>query len=248
MRLDVLALAAHRDDVEQTCGGTLLKMAEQGASTGILDLTAGEMGTRGSAVERGLESEQAAALLRVHWRGNLGLPDGALELTQAFKLRVAEAIRDTRPRILIVPYPLARHPDHATAGRLGFEGAFLAGLQKLVFASSESNAFRPHTVLYASLYANERPHFVVDISEQFETRMQALLNYRSQYENQAAGKDIFVAEQDIRARSEALARTYGMMVGATYGEPFISPTPARVHDLRDLHLDTFTRGGLIAPF
>lgn len=248
MKLDILALAAHRDDVEQTCGGTLLRMAEEGAVTGILDLTAGEAGTRGTAVERGIEAAHAAELLRVQWRGTLGLPDGGLEVHREAKVRIAQVIRETQPRILIVPYPKGRHPDHYTAGTLGYEAAFMAGLKKLEIPDSSAPAFRPHTVVYASLYSNERPGFIVDISRQFETRMESLLAYASQYRDQSAGSTIFPEATDIRARVESLARTYGMMIGVKYGEPFISPTPLRAGDLRQLDIDTFTKGGLIAPF
>lgn len=247
-KLDVLAVAAHRDDVEQTCGGALLKMAEHGGITGILDLTRGEAGTRGTAVERGVEAERAAALLRVQWRGNLGLPDGHLEVTWEAKRRVAEVIRATQPRILLVPYPLARHPDHANAGRLGFEAAFAAGLKNLAMGEEGDGAFRPHTVLYASLYANERPTLIVDITAQFEARMESLLVYHSQYADQAAGKGLFPPAGDIAARVEAMARHFGMMVGVKYGEPYISPTPLRVGDLRSIEIDTFTQGGIITPF
>lgn len=247
-KLDILALAAHRDDVEQTCGGTLLRMAQHGMVTGILDLTRGEAGTRGTAVERGVEAERAAALLAVQWRGNLGLPDGQLELSWDAKRRIAEVIRATQPRILLAPFPHARHPDHAVSGRLGFEAAFVAGLQNLAVAADAGGAFRPHTVLYASLYANERPTLVVDITDQFEARLQSLLAYHSQYSDQTAGKEIFPPHQDIAARVEALARHFGMMVGVKYGEPFISPTPLRVGDLRAIECDTFTVGGIITPF
>jgi bacillithiol biosynthesis deacetylase BshB1 len=244
--LDVLALAAHRDDVEQTCGGTLLKMAERGAVTGILDLTAGEAGTRGSAAERTVEAELAAGILMARWRDNVGLPDGALELRDDYRRRIGAVIRATRPRILIIPYPKARHPDHYTAGMLGYEAAFIAGLKNLDLGEAEP--FRPFTILYASLYADERPTFVVDITDQFDRRMLALTAYSSQYSDQSAGKDVFPAQADIPIRVEALARTFGMRIGVKYGEPFISPTPLRVDDLRELHVDTFTRGGLIAPF
>jgi bacillithiol biosynthesis deacetylase BshB1 len=245
-RVDVLAIAAHRDDVEQTCGGTLLALARRGATTGILDLTAGEAGTRGSAAEREREAEKAAKVLRVGWRGNAGLPDGALALRHDYKLRVASFIRQARPKIVILPYPEARHPDHAVAGRLGYAAAFVAGLKNA--AGLEGDEFRPRSILYASLYANVRPTFVVDISAEFEERTRALLVYSSQYRDQAAGREIFPEAGDIRARVEALARTFGMMIGVRYGEPFVSRTPLRVGDLRELDVDTFTRGGLITPF
>src|SRR5438045_5835177 len=129
--IDVLALAAHRDDVEQTCGGTLLKMAQLGHRTGILDLTQGEMGTRGSAEDRAREAAEAARLLRVAWRTAVDIPDGRVENTWENRLKVARIIRETRPRVLILPYWKGRHPDHYTASILGYEACFLAGLAKL---------------------------------------------------------------------------------------------------------------------
>src|ERR1700688_2451259 len=131
MPLDVLAIAAHRDDVEQTCGGTLLKMAQRGRRTGILDLTQGEMGTRGTAEDRAREAEEAAKILRVSWRQALDIPDGRVENTFENRLKVARVVREQRPRVVILPYWKGRHPDHYTASTLGYEACFLAGLAKL---------------------------------------------------------------------------------------------------------------------
>src|SRR5437660_9788195 len=131
MPLDLLALAAHRDDVEQTCGGTLLKMAQRGYRCGILDLTQGEMGTRGSAEDREREAAEAAEILKASWRGALDIPDGRVENTWDNKLKVARVLREQRPRVVILPYWKGRHPDHYTASTLGYEACFLAGLKKL---------------------------------------------------------------------------------------------------------------------
>src|SRR5579863_7107750 len=129
--LDVLAIAAHRDDVEQTCGGTLLKMVQLGHRTGILDLTQGEMGTRGTAEDRRREAEKAAEILRASWRQALDIPDGRVENTWENRLKVAHVIREQRPRVVILPYWKGRHPDHYIASKLGYEACFLAGLAKL---------------------------------------------------------------------------------------------------------------------
>ncbi len=180
-KTDILAIGAHRDDVEQTCGGTLLKMAESGHRTAILDLTQGEMGTRGTVEDRALEADEAARILKVGWRHALDIPDGRVENTYKNRLNVASVIRQLRPRVLILPYWQARHPDHATASVLGYEAAFLAGLSKLVL---DEPPHRPFKIIYASLYADVRPTFVVDISAQFETRFAALMAYSSQYEDQ----------------------------------------------------------------
>ena len=129
--LDILALAAHRDDVEQTCGGTLLKMAQRGYRTGILDLTQGEMGTRGSAEDRAREAADAGRKLGTSWRGALDIPDGRVENTWDNRLKVVRVLREQRPRVVILPYWKGRHPDHYTASVLGYEACFLAGLAKL---------------------------------------------------------------------------------------------------------------------
>src|SRR5579863_6840721 len=157
--LDILAIAAHRDDVEQTCGGTLLKAAQMGQRCGVLDLTRGEMGTRGDAAARGREAEAAAKLLGVGWREALDLPDGRVENTFANKLKVARVLREQRPRVLILPYWLGRHPDHYTASTLGYEAAFLSGLAKLPIAEAPHRPLpnlpsphRPFKIIYASLY------------------------------------------------------------------------------------------------
>src|SRR5499427_6194349 len=178
LSVDVLALAAHRDDVEQTCGGTLLKMAERGYRTGILDLTQGEMGTRGTAQSRAGEAEEAARILKVVWRRALDIPDGRVENTWENRLKVARVIREQRPRVLILPYWEGRHPDHYTASVLGYEAAFLSGLAKLPI---EGAAHRPFKIVYASLYRDVRPTFVVDISNQFEARFTSLMAYKSQF-------------------------------------------------------------------
>jgi bacillithiol biosynthesis deacetylase BshB1 len=242
--LDVLALAAHRDDVEQTCGGTLLQMAQHGRRTGILDLTQGEMGTRGTAEDRAREASEAAKILRVSWRQALDIPDGRVENTWENRLKVARVIREQRPRVLILPYWKGRHPDHYTASTLGYEACFLAGLAKLDIsvarapspANQDAGAtnlppHRPFKIIYATLYYDVRPTFVVDITELFETRFQALMAYKSQFSDQEAGKDLFPAQAEIRARIEAMVRFYGLLGGVTYAEPFLQKEVGLVEDL-----------------
>ena len=242
--LDILAIAAHRDDVEQTCGGTLLKMAQHGHRTGILDLTQGEMGTRGTAEDRRREAEKAAEILRVSWRQALDIPDGRVENTWENRLKVARVIREQRPRVVILPYWQGRHPDHYTASVLGYEACFVAGLAKLDVnqgargqesgASQNAAAFPPHRpfkIIYATLYYDIRPTFVVDITDQFEARFQSLRAYKSQYSDQEAGKDLFPAGAEIRARTEAMARFYGLLGGVNYAEPFLQKEVGLVEDL-----------------
>jgi len=272
--LDILALAAHRDDVEQTCGGTILKMAQRGYRTGILDLTRGEMGTRGSAEDRAREAAEAAKILCASWRDALDIPDGRVENTWENRLKVARVIREQRPRVVILPYWKGRHPDHYTASILGYEACFLAGLTKLDVRASvarapsradfdseskdsallragrpqgsrrarpernrrdagatESAPHRPFKIIYATLYYDVRPTFVVDITEQFEARFQALMAYKSQFSDQEAGKGIFPSHDEIRSRVEAMARFYGMLGGVTYAEPFLQKEVGLVDDV-----------------
>lgn len=273
--LDILAIAAHRDDVEQTCGGTLLKMAERGYRTGILDLTRGEMGTRGSEEDREREAQEAARILKASWRGALDIPDGRVENTWENKLKVARLLREQRPRVVILPYWKGRHPDHYTASTLGYEACFLAGLRKLVIGrqvsavsqtptlSIQYSAFggsmeeqaagsdtaegalpvnegredagatphRPFKIIYATLYYDVRPTFVVDITEQFEARFASLMAYKTQFSDQEAGKDLFPAQKEIRNRVEAMARFYGMLGGVEYAEPFLQKEVGLVEDL-----------------
>jgi bacillithiol biosynthesis deacetylase BshB1 len=233
MPLDILALAAHRDDVEQTCGGTLLKMAERGYRTGILDLTQGEMGTRGNMEDRAREAAEAARILKVAWRHALDIPDGRVENTWENRLKVVRVLREQRPRVLILPYWEGRHPDHYTASILGYEAAFLSGLARLPLQNSplEGSAHRPFKIIYASLYRDVRPTFVVDITDQFETRLRALMAYKSQFTDQQAGSGIFPAQKEIRARIESMARYYGMLGGATYAEPFVQKEVGLVEDV-----------------
>jgi len=225
---DILAIAAHRDDVEQTCGGTLLRMASRGLRTAILDLTQGEAGTRGSAEERALEAAEAARLLGVSWRQALDLPDGAVENTLENRIKIVRVLRLVRPRVVILPYWQARHPDHATVATLGYEACFLAGLAKL---DTGSAPHRPFKIVYASLYADVRPSFIVDITPFIEQRHAALMAYRSQYANQATGGGLFVPEEEIRERTFAEARHYGQLAGVRYGEPFVQKEVSLVDDL-----------------
>jgi len=238
--LDVLAIAAHRDDVEQTCGGTLLKMAQRGLRTGILDLTQGEMGTRGTAEDRAREAADAARILQVAFRQALDIPDGRVENTWENRLKVARVIREQRPRVVILPYWKGRHPDHYTCSTLGYEACFLAGLSKLELHTqgdaSEQTAgaqppHRPFKIIYASLYYDIRPTFVVDITAQFEARLESIYAYKSQFTDQQAGRGDFPAHAEIRNRVATMAGYFGMMAGVKYGEPFIQKEIGLVEDV-----------------
>src|SRR6202040_939873 len=220
MKLDILALAAHPDDVELTCGGTLLKMAQKGYKTGILDLTAGEMGTRGTPETRAKEAALAAKILGVSWRGNLGVPDSDVQPTRQNKLRLAQVIRDFQPRTVILPYWEARPPDHYHASTLGYEGCFLAGLKQLPL---DGEPHRPFKILYSTAFATVRPTFVVDITQQYGQRRRAILAFRSQFRAKWGEKSskVFLAIDRLEDEMNQLARHYGQLIGVKYGEPFL---------------------------
>ena len=226
--LDVLALAAHPDDVEQTCGGTLLKMAEMGYRTGVLDLTAGDMGTRGTPELRIEESKRAADHLLLSWRQNLRLPDARLENNISVRMTLAGVIRRVRPRVVILPYWTGRHPDHYRASEMGYEACFLSGLKKL---EEDTPPHRPAKILYSSLYANVTPSFVVDITRQFERRMMSLFSYASQYGDSEAASDLFPSHAEVEQRLSAVARFYGNLIGVKYGEPFVVKEAIQIDDI-----------------
>jgi N-acetylglucosamine malate deacetylase 1 len=235
MKLDLLAIAAHPDDVELTCGGTLLKMAHKGYKTGILDLTEGEMGTRGTRETRAKEAVAAAKILEVSWRGTLGVPDSDVQPTRQNKLRLAKVIRELRPRTVIVPYWEARHPDHYHASTLGYEGCFLAGLKRLPL---EGEPYRPFKILYATSFEGMPATFIVDVTKEYESRRRAILAYGSQFRPAKSEKKqkVFLATDELDARMDMLARHYGQKIGVTYGEPFLQKELMEVEDIVELRV------------
>ena len=235
MNLDLLAIAAHPDDAELTCGGTLLKMAQRGYKTGILDLTAGEMGTRGTPETRAKEAARAAKLLSVKWRATLGVPDSDVQPSRQHKLRLAAMIRQLRPRTVILPYWEARHPDHYHASTLGYEACFLAGLKQLPI---EGEAYRPFKILYSSSYADVRPTFVVDITAQYERRRRAILAFASQFWPSKTEKKtkVHLAIDKLEMEMNQLARHYGQMIGVNYGEPFLQKELMKVEDVVNMEV------------
>ncbi len=230
MILDLLAIAAHPDDVELTCGGTLLKMAQLGYKTGILDLTAGEMGSRGTPAIRAKEAAKAAKLLGVKWRGTLGVPDSDVQPSREHKLRLAAVIRQLRPKTVILPYWEARHPDHYHASPLGYEGCFLAGLKQLPL---EGEPHRPFKILYYTLFAEVRPTFIVDITAQYEQRRKAIHAFASQFLAAPSAKKskVHLAIDRLDEDMHQLARHFGQMIGVRYGEPFLQKELVKVDDV-----------------
>lgn len=237
--LDVLAIGAHPDDVELTCGGTLLQCVRRGYQVGILDLTRGEMGTRGTPQTRAREAAAAAKVLGLRHRENLGLADARLEVTQAAKRAVAARLRALRPRVLILPYWEARHPDHAHASRLAYEAAYLAGLHKLALPGSPH---RPFKILYSLLFDVPRgvpPTFVVDISREFERRQRAIACYRSQFRGPKLERGVHIPLTGLQEQMATLCRYYGLLIGVDYGEPFLTREVMQVDDILQLPVRSF---------
>jgi bacillithiol biosynthesis deacetylase BshB1 len=229
--LDVLAIAAHRDDVELTCGGTLIKMVDLGYKVGALDLTEGEMGSRGTRESREQEAQCAAKTMGLVHRENLRLPDAGVEVTRENKLKVAEVLRRLRPRVVILPYWEGRHPDHINASLIGKDACFLAGLKKLDIPGTP---FRPFKILYAAAYFHITPTFVVDITDQFERRWEAVKCYKSQFFEYDEQDETFPPPKRLRDRIETRCKHFGYLIGREYGEGFIQREMLEIHDVAQI--------------
>jgi N-acetylglucosamine malate deacetylase 1 len=230
MPVDILAIAAHRDDVELTCAGTLLKAVDAGYSVGILDLTAGESGTRGSAPLRAKEAERAAEILGVRERRNAGLPDAHLHNSDEARRAIVEHIRYFAPRVVVLPFPVGRHPDHRIASELGRDASFLAGLERY---DAPGKAHRPQKLIYALSYREDavKPTFVVDVSAQFERKLAAIKCYGSQFDGVKAAGEIFPTGQDLYSLIETQNAHYGSFIRKRYGEPFFTHETMEVDDV-----------------
>lgn len=217
-KLDVLAIAAHRDDIEITCGGLLIKLADLGYKTGAYDLTQGEMGTLGDEKDRAAEATAAAEVMKLAYRANAEMPDSALINDRPSKLTIAQVIRDTKPELVILPFWEQRHPDHLVAMQLGYDACFLAGLKKI--AELDGKPHRPRKIIYCSSFRDVRHSFYVDITEQKERKDKAVRCYSSQFNQGEASKQIFSPNQDIFDYMDITQRQYGMRAGVRYAEAY----------------------------
>lgn len=231
--VDVLAVAAHRDDAELTCGGTLIRAADRGHRTGVLDLTRGEMATRGSAELRAREAEAASGVMGLAVRLNAGLPDAGLRNSHDARERLVGFLRRLRPRVVILPFREGRHPDHRVASELGRDACYLAGLEKY---GPDEPPHRPHKVLHALAYREDpvKPTFVVDVSEQFERKMEAIRCYGSQFDGAEAAGEIFPTGQALYELVETQGRHYGSLIRRPFGEPYWTEETMRVDDVTGL--------------
>jgi bacillithiol biosynthesis deacetylase BshB1 len=230
--LDLLAVFPHPDDAELTCGGTLLKSARQGYRVGILDLTAGEMASRGTVAVRAEEARRASAILQVAVRENLGLPDGGLTNGPEHRLIVAKAIRRLQPAVVITtaPSPFGRHPDHRVTGDLVRDACFAAGLRLLDPATPPH---RPRKILHAIAYREDhlKPTFVVDVSDELDRKIQAIECYASQFEGVTQAGEVYPNGEPLVNIIRHQAAHYGSLIRVRYGEPFLTTETVRIDDV-----------------
>lgn len=230
--VDILAIGPHPDDVELTSAGTLIRMVEHGYSVGILDLTRGEMGTRGTPEGRAEEAARAAAVIGAKFRSNLDLGDSRLTASLENRMALAQVIRTVRPRTVILPYWEGRHPDHYTAATLGHEASYAAGLAK---ADLEGDPFRPHKILYATIYYDVPPSFTVDISEAHAKKLEAIHCFASQFKgDMAVVVQVYPAWARLIDRVETQCRYYGHKMGVEFAEPFVVKEVMAVDDIVDM--------------
>ncbi|HYB53331.1 MAG TPA: bacillithiol biosynthesis deacetylase BshB1 [Thermoanaerobaculia bacterium] len=228
MPVDVLAIAAHADDIELTCAGTLIALKDRGHSFGIVDLTRGEMGTRGTAEIRLREAQRAAEILGAEFRETFDFGDGGLVINRENELAVIELIRREKPRLILTPFPEDRHPDHGRAGQIVTDAAFYAGLRKI---ETRSPAHRPQQTIYFSTAYVHAPSFVVDVTSTMDRRFEAIRAYRSQFHNPSSAEPKTMLSQETFLKAiEARARYFGFSIGVEFGEGFVSKRPPRIDD------------------
>ena len=225
--LDALAIAAHPDDIEITCGGLLINMSKQGRNTGALDLTRGEMGTFGTQADRDAEAIAAGESMGLSYRNNLSMPDSAVTYNQENKLKIAQVIRDTKPELVILPHWEQRHPDHLACTKLGYDACFLAGLKKV---DLNGEPHRPRKIIYISYSRTADYSFLVDISDSFEQKCDAVRAYKSQFDNPENAKRIFQPGLDVFEYMETKAKFLGQLAGVKFAESYFIKESILIHD------------------
>lgn len=238
MAVDLLAIAAHRDDVELTCSGTLIKAVKLGRTTAVVDLTAGEMGTKGDAKSRAAEAEAAAKVMQLSARENLGLPDSGIVHDPATREVVARAIRRFKPRVVIAPATKGRHPDHRVTAELVRDACFVAGLAKL---APDVPRHRPHKLIHCVSFRQdfEKPTFVVDISDEFEQKMDAIRCFATQFDGAKQAGEVYPTGPSLYDAIRQQSAHYGSLIRVRYGEPFWTSETMAVDDVVSLGVATF---------
>ena len=237
MKVDVLAIGAHPDDIELACGGTVALFVKQGYTVGLADLTRGELGTRGTDTIRAKEAEQAAAIFGAATRLNLRIPDGNIEVSQSNIIKVVSLLRELQPKILLIPHSVERHPDHVHAHYLCKEACFFAGLVKIKTKSNgkDQSPHRPANFFEFMQWYQFQPTFIVDISVTFETKMKAIRAHASQFHNPKSKEpETVLSKPEFLEQIEADSRHFGTRIGVKYGEPFYSYAPVGIKSFFDL--------------
>ena len=227
--MDVLALAAHPDDVELCAGGTVCLLAQQGRQVGVVDFTHGELGSRGTPEGRLQEAQDAAGIIGLAERENLGLPDGDISNTGENRLMLIRLIRRYRPHIVLINAPECRHPDHCAAAKLSADALYYSGLRKIETRGGDGTAqepWRPHHVLHYMQAVPFEPSLILDVSDVWQQRIDALQAFKSQffnpdYDADSDEPDTYVSNKDFFEWVEARARVYGQLIGVRYGEPLL---------------------------
>jgi bacillithiol biosynthesis deacetylase BshB1 len=236
--VDLLAIAAHRDDVELTCAGTLIKAARQGYKTAVIDCTQGELGTRGNADTRAAEASRAAEIMGLQARENLGLPDAGLVNDVATREIIARAIRRFKPTVVIAPAREGRHPDHHITAQLVRDACFVAGLAKL---APDVPKHRPRKLLHCVSFREDfgKPTFVVDISDVFEEKMKAIKCFDSQFSGATQAGEVLPNGEPLYDIVRHQSAHYGSLIRCRYGEPFYTSETMRVDDVVTLEVSSF---------
>ncbi len=232
MQIDVLAFGAHPDDVEIFCSGLLLKLKSQGFTIGIIDLTKGELSTRGTVELRAKESREATQILNLDIRENVGLKDGDIKVDSSSKKSIIEIIRKHRPRIVLTPYWEDRHPDHIYTSRLVSASFFYSGLTKV---KTEFEAYRPKSLIYYFHHEVAKPSFIVDISKEFETKLNAVNAYKSQFFNKDSKEpQTYISSPDFINSIKNRAKYFGFQIGVEYGEPYFAKSAIKIDNIMEI--------------
>jgi bacillithiol biosynthesis deacetylase BshB1 len=238
--LDILTFAPHPDDAELGCGGSLIRAVDQGLRVAVADLTVGEMGSRGTLEGRERERQQAAKLMGLQNRYSLGLPDSEIGADISQRMPLIELIRETRPRIVLIPYGEDRHPDHAAASELIQNACFFAGVRKV----GKDQPHRPERTYYYSLHSPFPPTFVIDVSSTWERKMAAVRAYESQFQHNNGDVETALSSPSFMRTLEARAIWFGAMIGVAYGEAFYSPGPVALDVFPGLNGSALPQGEL----
>jgi bacillithiol biosynthesis deacetylase BshB1 len=227
--VDVIFFGAHPDDIELSSGATIAKFVKDGLRVGMVDLTRGEMGTRGTAQTRKKEATNAAKVLGATFREQLDFQDGNLQMGREQELEIIRVLRQRKPRIVFAPWPDDRHPDHTRAGRIVTEAAFYAGLKSL---TTDLSAHRPQTVLYYMQNYMVPPSFVVDVTKHWKTKMKSVAAYKSQfYDPNSKEPQTFISDPKFLGMIDARGRHFGALINAEYGEAFVTKQPPKLEDV-----------------